>query len=323
MKIKMICDVEPKIKANTLRGIYSEWQYDFTSNDDGFLEKITIETTVPDYTKYQMRFEPYPQPETPDGKILVFLMDEDFNNLLIEEFQYFEGMISLLGNPATILWQSPWIELIAENEEEKPHAIGGFRAQRVTDEEKTFELSDNNVGNMIMRVHFHSKIMNPYLAFFREAERERRAFRFINTFFNSYFVLEGAYGNQKWRNWEVTEEFKNSSDFRKCAQKVIDNFVAKNPLIETKIRKMLSELKDRRGNLINPSLDIDGIAELLVLTRGSLLHFSGDTETSKGTPINHNEFEEIAEVAIRIAGETLWEFSQQIDDYLEKQKDAR
>lgn len=316
----MTCDVEPKIKADTLRGIYGEWQYDFISNNDGFLEKITIETTVPDYTKYQMRFDPYPQPETPDGKILVFLMDEDFNNLLIEEFQYFEGMISLLGNPVAISWQSPWIELIAENEEEKPHAIGGFRAQRVSDEDKTFELSNNNVGNMIQRAHLHSKVLNPYLAFFREGERERRAFRFINTFFNAYFVLEGAYGNQKWRNWEVTEEFKNSPEFRKCTQKTIDAFVSKNPIIETKIRKMLSELKDRHGNSINAQLDVDGLAQLLVLTRGSLLHFSGNTETSKGTPMNHNEFEGIAEVALRIAGETLWDISQQIDDYLEKHK---
>jgi hypothetical protein len=83
---------------------------------------------------------------------------------------------------------------------------------------------------------------------------------------------------------------------------------------------MLSELKDRRGKLINPNLDVDGIAQLLVLTRGSLLHFSGDTEISKGTPINHSEFEEIALVVLRIARETLWDFSQQIDAYLEKQK---
>jgi hypothetical protein len=320
MKIKMTCDVEPKIKVNTLRGIYGEWQYDFTPNADGFLEKITIETTVPDYTKYQLRFDDYPTPEKPDGKIMVILTDDEFNNFLIEEFQYFEGMISLLGNPVAVSWQSPWVELIAENEEEKPHAIGGFRFGRANNEEKPYEMPDSNVGNMIQRAHFHSKIINPYLAFFREAERERRAFRFINTFFNSYFVLEGAYGNQKWRNWEVTEELKNSPEFRRCTQKVIDDFVIKNPIIETKIRKMLSELKDRRGNSINAQLDIDGLAQLLVLTRGSLLHFSGDTETSKGTPINHNEFEEIAEVALRIAGETLWDISQQIDNYLEKQK---
>lgn len=82
---------------------------------------------------------------------------------------------------------------------------------------------------------------------------------------------------------------------------------------------MLGELKDSNGKPVNAKLDVDGIAYLLVSTRGSLLHFSGSADTSKGTPINHNEFEEIAEVAIRIAGETLWDFSTKIDDYMKKQ----
>jgi Cft2 family RNA processing exonuclease len=64
----------------------------------------------------------------------------------------------------------------------------------------------------------------------------------------------------------------------------------------------LDELRDRQGNKINAQLDVSGLARLLVETRGSLLHFTGDTKKSKGTPINHLEFEEIAEVVVRIAG---------------------
>ncbi len=288
-----------------------------TANEEGFLSSITIETTVPDYKKYQVRFDPYPQPERPDGKIMLFLMDDDFNELLIDEFQYFEGMLSLLGNAVAVSWQSPWIELIPETDEEKPHAIGGFRAERIKSEEP-YEVPDANIGNMIKRAHFHSKVMNPFLAFYREAERERQAFRFINTFFNSYFVLEGAYGNKKWRNWEVRDEFKRSPEFTKCAQKVIDEYILKQPDVERGITKMLSELTDRKGHPTGAKLDVDGLAHLLVATRGSLLHFSGDKNESKGTPINHNEFEEIGNVAIRLAGETLLDFSSQIDDYVEK-----
>lgn len=189
------------------------------SNEEGFLEKIMIETKVPNHTKYGMKLEPYPTDEKPDGKILVFQMDYEFNDLLIETFQYFEGMLSLIGSPVAVSWQSPWIELIAENDEERPHAMAGFRSQRTNERDSIPEVHNNNIGNMIMRVRLHPPIMNPFLAFFREAERERKAFRFINTFFNAYFVLEGAFGNKEWRNWKVREEFKNRLNFAHTLKK--------------------------------------------------------------------------------------------------------
>lgn len=318
MRIKMTCEVEAKIKVGTLKATRGDWVFDFISNDSGFLEKIIIEAKVPDYTKYGMKVEPNPTKETPEGRILRFELDHEFNDILISLFQFFEGMLSLMADPVAVSWQAPFMELIAESDNEKPHAISAFRMQRTNAYDPIPEVPDNNIANMLMRVTYHPILMNPFLAFFREAERERKAYRFINTFFNAYFVLEGAYGNKQWKNWKVREEFKKSDEFRIHTQKVIDQFILKHANIERKIRKMLGELTDLKGRPANAQLDVDGIAYLLVETRGSLLHFSGDTATSRGTPMNHDEFEEIAQVAIRIAGETLWDFSNQIDEYVKQ-----
>jgi hypothetical protein len=182
----------------------------FTANADDFLEKISIETTDPDYKKYQIRFDPYPKPETPDGKIMVILFDYEFNNLIIEEFQYFEGMLSLLGNAVAVAWQTPWIETIAESEEEKPHVIEGISHSRVPNE-RIPEISNSNDGNMVMRAHWHPKVINPFLAFFREADRERTAFRFINAFFSAYFILVAL---MEIRNGEIGKFAKNSKSLR-------------------------------------------------------------------------------------------------------------
>jgi hypothetical protein len=318
MKIKMTCNVEPNVKANALVAELGDWRYHFVANEDGLVEKITIETSVPDYKKYQMCIENAPTPDNPKGRNIRFSFDHDFNDILIQEFQYIEGMLSLLGNPVSISWQSPFMELIPENEQEKPHGIEAFRMERIPPVEEPVEMSDQNINYMISKAHIHSQIMNPFLSFFREAIKEQAAFRFINSFFNAYFILEGAYGNKKWRNWQIKEEFKKSADFKRFAENAISRYAKKNARVEWKLNNMLSELKDRHGSPLNAKLDADGIAALLVDTRGALHHFSGDVKVSKGIPSNHQDFEELADFTIRIAGETLFEMLDEIDAHVEK-----
>jgi hypothetical protein len=315
MKIKMTCDVEPKIKVNNLKGQYPDWDFYFLPNEEGFLEKIVIEAKVPDYTKYKIWAGP--TPDDPEHKMLHIDMDHEFNNILIEDFQYFEGMLSLLGTDVRVSWQSPFIELIPESPEEEPHKIAGFRMEKKR-EEPTYEIDNNDIGNILLRVKLHPPIVNPYLSFYRESLKEYNAFRFINSFFNSYYVLEGAYGNDRWRNWEVREEFKQSDEFKKITREVINDYIKKNSLVESRIIKALNNLNDPRGNPVNAKLDVDGIAYLLVDTRGSLHHFSSDPSKQHGTPFNHEEFQELASVALRIARGTIWVLLDEIDDYEKK-----
>lgn len=315
MKIKMTCDVEPKIKVSHLKGQYGEWDYYLLPNEEGNLAKIVIETAVPDFTKYKIWSGPVP--EDPEAKILHFDMDNEFNEILVEEFQYFEGMLSLLGTPVRVGWHAPFIELIPETPEEEPHRIAGFRAERKR-EEPLFEISNSDIGNVIIRAHVHSQIINPYLSFYREALGEFNAFRYINSFFNSYFVLEGAYGNDRWRNWEVREEFVRSDEFKKITQDVIDNHIKTDRQVEGKIVGMLNDLKDARGNPVNARLDVEGIAYLIVDTRGALHHFSSDPARRRGGPFNHDEFHELAAITLRIARGTLWELIDEVDKHVEK-----
>jgi hypothetical protein len=318
MKVKMSCDVEPKIKVGHLKGIYGDWEYSFIPNEEGNLAKIIIEAIVPDYTKYKIWSSPVP--EDPEHNILHIDMDHEFNEILVEEFQYFEGMLSLLGSPVRVSWHAPYIESIPEKPEEEPHKIAGFQMEKKR-EEPIVEISDNNIGNMIIRAHGHSQIINPYLTFYREAVSEYNTFRYINSFFNSYFVLEGAYGNDKWRNWEVREEFIHSDEFKKITQDVIDNYIKKDRQIEDKIVAMLNGLTDARGNPVHASLNIEGIAYLTVDTRGALHHFSSDPAKRRGSPYNHEEFKELASITLQIARGTIWELSKEVDDYMEKLKE--
>ena len=51
-------------------------------------------------------------------------------------------------------------------------------------------------------------------SFWREGENEMFAGRFINAFYNFYFVLEGLYGNRKWRNDDLEAEFNASAELK-------------------------------------------------------------------------------------------------------------
>jgi hypothetical protein len=318
MRVKVTCTVEPVAKVSILKGILGDWEYNFIPNEEGLLEKIIIETKVPDPSKYKIWSgdNPY-NPENPKGTLLHIDIDEEFNKIIIEQFQYFEGMLALLGSPVKIDWQSPYIETIPESEEEKENRIGGIRVSRV--QSRTIrDIDDNNVGNMIKRAYSHSYFINSYLSFFTEAVREIRSFKFINSFFNSYFILEGVYGNDKWRNYQVEEEFKNSDDFKKFTHETIDNYINQNDVCKNKIVEMISNLKDRNGNSLNAQFDTNGIASLLVNTRGALHHFSSDPEKQKVIPFNHDEFEYLAYVTLRIAELTIFELSKEVDQYMEK-----
>ena len=133
-------------------------------------------------------------------------------------------------------------------------------------------------------------------AFWREGINEFNSFRYINAFYNFYFILEGLYGNRKTKNDGVETEFKKSSEFRELIKWII-NEIDSSPKHKDKINKML---KYR-----NKSLDEEGIIDLIIKTRGSLHHFANTDQIVQGTPFNQNDFESIAWVTLGLANHAI------------------
>ena len=135
----------------------------------------------------------------------------------------------------------------------------------------------------------------------REAKTEYSAARYINAFFNSYFVIEGLFGNGEWRSDAVVRELSKSATFVSFVNAFLEKTSLYNDptqgLTEDQLR---SELKSR-----GQGYDAVGLIKLIVKKRGDLHHFSLESTKLQGTPLNNSDFKTISLVAFTLAGNAL------------------
>ncbi len=215
-------------------------------------------------------------------------------------------MFAFLGNIGRIDWQAAKFEYLPETEEEKARiAVPWFRLEKMPDTTEV-ELPDVDIAQIILRRNFHGKLLNEFLVFFREGKNNFHVGRYVNAFLNFYFVLEGAYGEEgRWRNAETREDFLKSAEFCKFADEIIAANLQTGGRYHWWINKMLQDLKDPKGKPIPKALDAEGIACLLVNTRGSLLHFKKDF-SDLNSPVRVDEdYEAIAFVSYALARKTV------------------
>lgn len=123
-------------------------------------------------------------------------------------------------------------------------------------------------------------------SFWREGENEVHGGRFINAFYNFYFVLEGLYGNGQWNNDKLEAEFKGSNELKAW----IDAYLAA-PQSEAHIEQVHQLLPEQK-KLALPTHET--LIELIIRTRNRLHHFSNDPKKPHGSPLNHDLYEGIS-----------------------------
>ena len=97
------------------------------------------------------------------------------------------------------------------------------------------------------------------LSFFREGRNDYNECRYINAFFNFYFILEGWYGGGKTKNYLVEESFRKNADFVSVINTTLSKMKIKEP---EKYKFVVTQAGDPP--------DIDKIIKWLVATRGKL-----------------------------------------------------
>jgi hypothetical protein len=202
----------------------------------------------------------------------------------MELLQYLESELSFYANLKKIYWEIPNITVIPENDEDKN--VANVLSVELTEKrypDPKIKLTLDVFENMVLNKKTYDFLTIPK-SFFREGEREFKSFRYINAFYNYYFILEDLYGKGKTRNYAIEENFKKSLTFRNHIDWIINNGLKGKH--KTNIQTLLSEE--------NKSYDVDGLIELIVKVRGNLHHFSSKSSKHKGTPFNHQHFESMA-----------------------------
>ena len=268
-------------------------EYLLVPDEKGWLAFVRIIKKVPNPEKYSLKVEPG------QGSIAAkFVINGDRQEYLelVREFQEIESLLSFAGNGSlrNIEWDKPREEYIPETEEEKKQV--GILSFHLTKEYPKIpsRLGEKDFNSLIKTKKYYKSLIIPK-AFFKEGINEFESHRYINAFYNFYFVLEDNFGNGKWRNKEIAAEFKASTDLRKHIEWMV------KCQIDGRHRESIQKFCKEEGL----TYDVDGLIDLIVRARGQLHHYSRKSSKSIGTPFTHEAFESIAFFVMGLAVQTI------------------
>jgi len=290
MKFSLECQLESKIQLpKEIEIKHKDRTYIFYPNENNLLNKIKIISAVKNPEKFYSEIKFMPEKKVKHH--MTINRDKELFDSIINDFKELESILAFSGNLKRIMWDNPKDALICETEEERQKVkILGTKFRKEYPNLIKF-MDEDTLKEIIFTKAKYSSLTIPK-AFWREGKNDFKSFRYINAFFNFYFIIEGLYGNGKTRNYAIEEEFKKSKDFRNFVKWIIDRIEK-----ETKHFNKINEMLKYR----NKNLDIDGLIHLLVATRGALHHFADNPHKTQGTPFDHKEFETIAWISLGLA----------------------
>jgi hypothetical protein len=306
MKLSLECSTKGKIKiGKQLKVVEGSKEYLLIPDDKGWLSKIKIIKKVAVPNEYSAMIGPG------EGKVKAVInirgSREEYLEL-IREFQELESILSFASGGAleSIEWDAPKEDFIPETEdEERKVHVKSFQFRKKYPEWPVF-IGEESFDAIIRSKERYSSVMVA-LAFLREGVNEFSSRRYINAFYNFYFVLEDLYGERKTKNWAIEKEFRNSKELRKWIRWAIKDNLNKYVRHRTNIEKFCKEEK--------VLYDIDGLISLVVNVRGNLHHYSSGSSKHKGTPFNHEDFESIAFLTMGLALKSIGQRILEIDGW--------
>lgn len=242
-------------------------------------------------------------------------MDKAIYENLVHEFQHLESILSFFskGSLKKVYWDSPKQEFIPETQEEKEELkVVSMQWTKSYPKRSRFLSKDTFVEIMENRNKYADLIISQ--AFFREGINDYDSFRYINAFYNFYFVIEDLYGGGKCQNRDVERELKKSDEFRSHVKWMIENIqnVNKYHFTQNVTEQHFTQNNKRHYDnifqylkIFRKNFDVDGIIFIIVRIRGQLHHYSEKSTQIKGTPFNHGEFESFAYLVMGIAAMAL------------------
>lgn len=302
MKISIECEVEGRvrIRESIVTRIGSK-EYTLTPDGVGWLKTITITKNVNRPEKYSRKIE---RNLRTNEKIIRIHQDIDEYYELLGDFQELESVLSYEthGSLKNIAWDSRneiWIP--ETNEKEKSIQITGLKINKPEALEKILT-AERFMQLISTKCKYSSLII--LKAFFREGLNEFYSARYINAFYNFYFILEDVYCNGKHRFNKVTQLLNNSSEFTGIVNMMISKEMGEEKYFKN-IQKLCAEE--------NEKYDVTGLIRLIVKIRGRLHHFSSKNSKRTGTPFTHDIFEGITFLLMALAYHTIENKVKEID----------
>ena len=287
MKVLAECEVNSNAvidaPVTVTRGIRS---YTFLPSDRGSIAKIQIVAPVDRPERF--RSEMVATPGGPTNWLMTLNTDKDLLDALERDFQELEGHMALFLGITRIRWSEMKWELVFDSPEERAATqVFGFQEKR-RHREPAVKIDKAGLEKLVSNVGEYPTLVAP-LAFLREGSSDLASFRFINAFFNFYFVLEGLFGQGQTKNDAVERAFRDSPTLRKAVTDALSQLRSGRATVLARLQE--------ECRLLKRSLDVDVALHLLVAMRGRLHHFANNPRRLEGTPLTHDDFEHVTELA--------------------------
>lgn len=300
MKFGVVCDVDGKTYLDNGGTVeYGGMRYSFYVKDikERLLTQVRIISDVDDPEQYSFhKTEP-----TPDGKFKVTQSFEPhIQQKLIRELQTLESLLGTLGNIKRVYWNKATFEYYPETEAEfkRFNILPAFFFMHEFPMDDPALVSIADLTPYLRHIDTLNGLAAP-MSFYREAKAEYSVGRYINSFFSSYFIIEGLFGNGQWRQRDVVRELTQSPVFSSFVKAYLDEVAMNNDPGEGMTKAQLIE------ELQNQPFTVEGLVERIVETRGRLHHFSVTSTQTQGTPFNHLDYKRISLISFIFAGQSL------------------
>jgi len=277
-----------------ITGVYNfkmgDKEYSIIPNEQGFISHFKIVKKIQNPEEFYSEISP----GKGDSKLTISIksgigvVDE-----LKSDFQYLESSIAFMGSFTKIRWENPIQEWIPETEEEKSKLkIIKFEHKKIGCLKSISILPEKDFKEMILdKLKYDS--LTILQAFYNDGKNFYDDFKYINAFYNFYFVIEDIYGGNNTLNRLIKKSFKNSTDMRNNIKWVMDTQIKPHKKHNNNITNFLKDM--------NLTYTVDDIIDFLVDTRGRLHHFSSKSTLKIGTPFNQSDYESVAFLASGIA----------------------
>ena len=263
--------------------------YDFELNEHGVITHIVATVAIPEDRHWPKVIE-NPEP----GVRLGLHIPSDPNLPFVQTvLRSVEGLLSLYGLEGIDI-DTPALAWEPESEEERQR-IGLFSFERSSKEIADTELeplSFDLVARAVLAA-WDARNVNVPLSFFRKGRIDSRERRYIEAYYDFFFVLETTFGDGKFKTGPLKQAFRNSDKLVRIVNAVLsDNEFLRDLSRENRLQQKYSSSFSRKT--------AEQILDSLIDLRG-LLHHHSSKDKHRWEPEGHQEFELEAKLIERIA----------------------
>lgn len=286
----MILKIETEINGNfkienNFEVKYHPYKICIKSNDKEKKYLISIAKRIYNYSSLIPKLELVGQEKT------IKFPQENFLENEIELLQYIESFGAMDKEIYDINWENISIEWIPESEQEKKEITIKKYSRSLSFKNEKELLSQDWLFNTIIHKRRLEHLTLPF-SFFRNGLKHYKEFQYQEAFLNFYLMLEGVFGNGKFKNDKIKSEF------------------TKSPILIQSIEKLLSNLKNSQlkhyewfeemSNKYNKEPNIESVIHIIVEQRGNLSHFSNKTPDRNKNPFKDKDFDSLAFISLMI-----------------------